>query len=327
LRVSGYDSAGAPYVAAAAIATTCTLNILGIQFGAVIQNVTTLAKYGGLVVIIVLAFSLGLPATGGHYTPAAPAGSFSIAAFGLALVSVLWAYDGWADLSFVGGEVTDPRRTLPRALVLGTLAVIAVYLLANLAYLAVLPMDKLRQSSLVAADAVEVVWGGMGLVFVATTVMISTFGTLNATTLTAPRIFFAMAKDGLFFRQVAAVHPRFQTPHVAIIIVGVLGIVFVLAETFERLTDAFVTAMVPFYALGVASVFPLRRRADHNPSFRVPGYPFVPALFIAAALLILGNAIWDASSRWMTLAVLGVILLGIPFYYFAIAEREGGARD
>jgi amino acid transporter len=348
LRVLDRDQALAPYVAAAAIAITCVSNILGIRFGAAIQNLTTLAKYGGLVVIIVLALTIGLPATGGHYTPLAPAGSFSVAAFGLALVSILWAYDGWADLSFVGGEVTNPRRNLPRALILGTLAVIAIYLLANLAYLAVLPMDKLRQSSLVAADAVEQVWPGAGLVFVATTVMISTFGTLNATTLTAPRIFYAMADDKLFFRRVAAVHPQFQTPYVAIIIVGSIGILFVLyspithllhrldlpmlridpsaaAETFTRLTDAFVTAMVPFYALGVAAVFPLRRNPAYNPAFRVPGYPVVPALFIASSVLILVNAVVDPSSRWMTIGVLAVILLGIPVYYFTVARNETGA--
>jgi amino acid transporter len=167
------------WVAAVAIVGTSTVNYRGARAGAVVQNATTVAKYGGLVFIILLALLVGLPRTGGHFTPAAPAGSFAVGAFGLALVSVLWAFDGWADLSFVAGEVKDPRRTLPRALVVGTLAVIAVYLLANVAYLAVLPVEEIRRSKLVAADVAERLIGAPGVVFVAVTVMLSTFGTLN----------------------------------------------------------------------------------------------------------------------------------------------------
>ncbi|MBA3558835.1 MAG: amino acid permease, partial [Gemmatimonadaceae bacterium] len=304
------------------IAITCSLNILGVRLGSAIQNVTTVAKYGGLLFIIALAFAVGLPETGGNYTPATPPGSFSIAPFGLALVSVLWAYDGWADLSFVGGEVKDPRRTLPRALIIGTLAVIAIYLLANLAYLAVLSVEEMRVSKLVAADVAQRVMGAPGLIFVASTVMLSTFGTLNGSTLTAPRIFFAMADDRLLFRKVAAVHPRFQTPYVAIALAGVLGILFVLTRTFEQLADTFVTAIVPFYALAVAAIFTLRRRKDYDPSFRTPGYPVVPAIFIVATVFLLGNAIIAPSSRWGTLAVLGVILLGVPVYYLTVGRAR-----
>jgi basic amino acid/polyamine antiporter, APA family len=329
LRVLGYNPSVEPYsdyvhyVAAVAIALTATFNYAGVHWGALVQNATTLAKYGGLLFIILLAFALGLPRTGGHYTPAAPVGSFGIAPFGLALVSVLWAFDGWADLSFVGGEVKDPRRNLPRALIVGTLAVVGIYLAANLAYLAVLSVDEIARSPLVAAEVAERVVGAPGVVFVALTVMLSTFGTLNGTLLTSPRIFFAMADDGLFFRRVASVHPRFQTPYVAISLTAVLGILFVLVRTFEQLADAFVTAIVPFYALGVASIFILRRRADYAPSFRVPGYPVVPALFVLATVYLLVNAVLDPSSRWPTLAVLGTIVLGIPVYYATVGR---GAR-
>jgi len=332
LRVMGYDPGLEPYaqyvhyIAALAIAITCSLNILGVRLGSAIQNVTTVAKYGGLLFIIALAFAVGLPETGGNYTPATPPGSFSIAPFGLALVSVLWAYDGWADLSFVGGEVKDPRRTLPRALIIGTLAVIAIYLLANLAYLAVLSVEEMRVSKLVAADVAQRVMGSPGLIFVASTVMLSTFGTLNGSTLTSPRIFFAMADDRLLFRQVAAVHPRFQTPYVAIALAGVLGILFVLTRTFEQLADTFVTAIVPFYALAVAAIFTLRRRKDYDPSFRTPGYPVVPAIFIVATIFLLGNAIIAPSSRWGTLAVLGVILLGVPVYYLTVGRTKASER-
>ena len=326
LRVLGFDPSIAPYsdwvhyVAAVAIVLTASVNYVGVRTSSVVLNVTTLAKYGGLLFIILLALTIGLPRTGGHFSPAAPAGSFHIAAFGLALVSVLWAFDGWADLSFVSGEVRDPRRVLPRAIIIGTVAVIVIYLLANVAYLAVMPVEEIRRSKLVAADVAQRLIGAPGVVFVATTVMLSAFGTLNATLLTAPRVFFAMADDGLFFRRVASVHPRFGTPYVSILLATALGVLFVLLRTFEQLADIFVTAIVPFYALAVGSVFVLRRRAGYNPPFRTPGYPVVPALFILATLFLLGNAILDPTSRWGTLAVLGVIVLGIPVYYLTVGR-------
>jgi amino acid transporter len=332
LRVLGFDPSVAPYsdwvhyVAAVAILVTATFNYVGVRASSLVNNVTTLAKYGGLLFIILFALVVGLPRTGGHFSPAVPADSFHVAAFGLALVSVLWAFDGWADLSFVSGEVRDPRRVLPRAIIIGTVAVILIYLLANLAYLAVLPVEEIRRSKLVAADVAQRLIGPAGVVFVATTVMLSTFGTLNATLLTSPRIFFAMADDGLFFRRVASVHPRFGTPYVSILLTTMLGVLFVLLRTFEQLADIFVTAIVPFYALAVGAIFVVRRRAGYAPPFRTPGYPVVPALFIAATIFLLGNAILDPTSRWGTLAVLGVILLGIPVYY-ATVGRAARARD
>jgi amino acid transporter len=152
--------------------------------------------------------------------------------------------------------------------------------------------------------------------------MLSTFGTLNGSLLTAPRIFFAMADDGLFFRPVARVHPRFETPYVAIALTAALGIVFVLLRTFEQLADAFVTAIVPFYALGVASIFVLRKRADYDAPYRVPLYPIVPALFVLATVMLLVNATIDPSSRMPTLAVFGIVLLGIPVFFLTVGRRR-----
>ena len=330
LRVQGHDPSMEPYsdyvhyIAAVAIGLTATFNYVGLKWGSLVQNVTTTAKYGGLLFIIMLAFALGLPQTGGHYTPAVPDGSFHIAAFGLALVSVLWAFDGWADLSFVSGEVKDPRKTLPRAIIIGTCAVIVIYLLANLAYLAVMPVEEIRTSKLVAADVAQRLMGAPGVIFVAITVMLSTFGTLNGTLLTSPRVFFAMADDGLFFKKVAAVHPTYNTPYVSILLVTTLGIIFVMLRTFEQLADTFVTAIVPFYALAVASIFVLRKRPGYDPPFKTPLYPIVPWMFILASVFLLGNAINDPSSRWQTLAVLGIILVGIPVYYATVGRQSSG---
>ena len=328
LRVLGHDPRVAPYssyvhyIAAAAILLTATFNYVGIKWGSLVQNVTTLAKTGALLLIIILALAIGLPQTGGHFTPAVPSGSFSFARFGLALVSVLWVYDGWADISFVGGEVKDPERNLPRVLIFGTLIVIGLYLLANLAYLAVLPVDEIRHSKLVAADVADRLVGTAGVAFVSIAVMISTFGTLNGSVMTGSRILFAMAADGLLFKPIAIVDRRFQTPGVAIWLGATIGVIFVLAGTFEQLADTFVTAIVPFYALAVGAVFVLRRRAGYNPPFRVPLYPVIPVLFIVATVLLLGNAIIDSTSRVPTLAVLGVILLGIPIFFLTERSRH-----
>ena len=328
IRVWGHDPGVAPYstyvhwIAAAAILLTAAFNYVGVRTAGTVQNVTTLAKVGGLLFIIVIALVLGLPKTGGHYTPAAPAGSFSISGFGLALVSVLWVYDGWADVSFVAGEVENPRRNLPRALILGTSSIIVLYLLANLGYLAVLPVEEIRTSKLVAADVADKLLGPVGVGLVATIVMISTFGGLNGSMFMGPRVLFAMADDGLLFRKMATVHPRYRTPSFSIAFVAVMAAIFVLAGTFEQLADAFVTAIVPFYALAVAAIFPLRKRADYDPSFRVPLYPLVPLLFVASTVFLLVNAIIDPSSRWATLGVLGGIVLGIPVYYMTVGRRK-----
>ena len=331
LRVAGHDPGAAPYssyvhfIAAAAILMTATFNYVGIRWGALVQNVTTLAKTGALILIVILALAIGLPRTGGFYTPIMPAGSFATIPFGLALVSVLWVYDGWADVSFVGGEVKEPQKNLPRVLIFGTLIIIALYLLANLAYMAVLPVSEIRHSKLVAADAASALMGSTGVLFVAGAVMVSTFGTLNGSVMTGGRILFAMAHDGLLFRPIGRVHPRFQTPSVAICLEAVLGVVFVLAGTFESLADTFVTAIVPFYALAVAAIYPLRRRAGYQPAFRALGYPVVPLVFILATVFLLAAAVIDDTSRLPTLAVFGVIIAGIPVYYFGVLPKSPAA--
>lgn len=329
IRVTGHDPSLAPYsgyvhyVAAAAILVAGFSNYVGVRAAGTIQNITTIAKVGGLVAIVAVAFAIGIPANGvSHFTPAVPPGSFSIAKFGLALVSVLWVYDGWADVSFVAGEVRSPRRNLPRVLIGGTCAIILIYLVANLAYLSIMPIEEMRHSKLVAADVAQRVMGAGGVAFVATVVMISTYGTLNGSMITGPRVLWAMSHDGMLFAPLGRVHPRFKTPSTSIALVTIIAVVFVLAGTFEQLADAFVTAIVPFYALAVASVFVFRKRPGYNPPFRVPLYPLVPALFIISTIMLLGNAVIDPSSRWATLGVLGGIVAGIPVFYLTVGRRR-----
>jgi amino acid transporter len=309
------------WFAAFAIALTAGFNVVGVRFASNVSNVTVIAKYGGLVFIVLVALFVGLPKTGGHFTPAVPPGSFHVAAFGLALVSTLWAFDGWADLAYNAGEVKEPQKNLPRALIGGTLLVVAIYLAANVAYLAVLPIEQIRVSKLVAADVAQVVLGTVGAAFVSVTVMVSTFGTLNTVLFTSPRVFFAMAADRLFFAPVASVHPRFGTPWISISMTAALGILFVLLRSFEQLADAFVTAFLPFYALAVASIFRLRKKPGYAPTFRVPLYPVLPVVFLLSVLYLLGNAIVQESSRMSTLAVLGVVSAGIPVYYLTVGRN------
>src|SRR5512135_1972908 len=318
LRSLGRDPAAAGtaplvhWVAAGAIVATAALNYFGVRWSSLVLNLTTGAKYGALALLVLLAFVVG-QGDFGHFT-AAPAGPLSGGLFGLALVSVLWAYDGWGDLSFVGGEVRDPERNLPRALILGTLAVIGIYLLVNAAYLYLLPLPELARSPLVAADAAQVIVGRVGIGAVAVVVMLATFSTLVGSILTSPRIFFAMADDGLFFRAVARVHPRYQTPSVAILLTAALGVAFVLVQSFEQLADQFVVAIFPFYALAAAAVFVLRRRRPDLPRpVRVLGYPVVPLLFVLATFFILGNALWEHPVG--TGAAFAIILCGVPVFW------------
>ncbi|MCX5763761.1 MAG: amino acid permease [Gemmatimonadetes bacterium] len=332
-RVSGIDPAApeharhVKWLAAGAILLTGGFNYVGVRFASAVSNFTVLAKYGGLLFIVIVAFAIGLPQThGGNYTPLAPAGSFTLPMFGLALVSTLWAFDGWADLAYNAGEVKDPGKNIPRALIGGTLAVLVIYLAANLAYLAVLPVETMRHSKLVAADVAQLVIGPAGVVFVSVTVMISTFGTLNTVLFTSPRVFFAMAADGLFFKPVAKVHPKFGTPYVAITMTACFGAVYVLFLSFDQLANAFVTAFLPFYLLAVAAIFRLRGRPGYALTFRVPLFPFVPLLFIASVLYLLGNALVQANSRMPTLQVLGLVATGIPVFYLTVGRKSANRK-
>lgn len=304
---------GVRFVAAAAILVLAAANIRSVNWGAVVQNLSTIAKVAALVGLAALAFILGDASLGAFGQPA----EFeprSWGGFGVALIAVLWAYDGWADLTFMGGEVRDPGRTLPRALLGGTLAIIAIYLVVNAAYLFVLTVDDMSGRPLVAADAARRIFGDGGAAVVAAMVMMSAFGALNGATMTGPRIFFAMADDGLFFRPIARVHPTYQTPWAAIGLAAALGIAYVSVRTFEQLADSFILGIWPFYALAVGAVFRLRRtRPDLPRPYRTVGYPWVPLLFLIASVAILLNAVVEQPTS--TLFGFGLILLGVPVYY------------
>jgi len=311
-------------LSAAAIAFAAAANIVGANVGAAIVGASTAAKFSALVLLVGASLLLG----GGHggsmaHLTAPAAGPVGVGAMGLALVSVLWAYDGWGDLSFAAGEVKDPQRTLPRAILLGTLALIAIYVLTNVAYLYVNPITAIAdpRTPLVAADTMMALFGRGGVVLVSVFVMISSFSSLNGSMLASPRVFFAMADDGLFFERIARVHPRFRTPYVAILLAALLGMALVMSRSFEALTDTFVLAIWPFYALGIAAIYRLRRlRPDMPRPYRAIGYPVVPAIFIASvAAFVINSLIHEPVSTIVTFAL---ILAGLPIYFFAFGARQ-----
>jgi basic amino acid/polyamine antiporter, APA family len=302
------------YVAAVVLVVVGAINYVGVRRAAIVTSVTTIAKYAAVMALGVLAFT----ATGGsaaHFTPAWPDG-LHLSLLATALISVMWTYDGWADLSFMGGEVRNPQRTLPLALIAGTACVVLVYLIVNIGFMYVLTLPQMASSKLIAATAAEHIplLGGVGAAAIAGVVMLSTFSGLNSTMMAGPRIFFAMAERGLLFRVVARVSPRFQSPSVAIWLCTFLGVLYVLQNDFAQLADKFILGIWPFYALAVAGVFVLRRKRPDLPRpYRVWGYPAVPLLFLLASLGMVANALWtDPLNTGVTLLI---ILIGVPLYY------------
>jgi basic amino acid/polyamine antiporter, APA family len=300
-------------IAAGAVVLVAAANIRSVAWGAVVQNVSTAAKSLALVGLALVGF-LFSNGDGGALSQPVAWSPLSWAGFGLALVSVMWAYDGWADLTFIAGEVKDPDRTLPRALLGGVAAVVAIYLVVNAVYLYLLPMAVMKASTLVAADAAERLFGGLGASVVSAMVMMSAFGALNGSMMTGPRIFYAMAEDGLFFRPIAAVHARYRTPYAAILLATALGIGYISLRSFEQLADSFILGIWPFYALAVAAVFVLRRRGDLHRPYRTWGYPITPLIFLLASVAMLVNA--AVQDPMPALIGVGLIALGVPVFYF-----------
>jgi basic amino acid/polyamine antiporter, APA family len=306
-------------------------NYRGIRLGAIIQNVSTVLKVAAILGLVLVGLALvpdvlptveSLP----ERSPDAPEPG-SLAAFGLAMVAVLWAYDGWSDVGFVGGEVKDPARNIPRAFIGGTAIVVGLYLLIDLVYLRTIPLAQMPGRPLIAADVAEALLGPIGAVCVAGAVAISTFGTLNGSMMTGPRVFFAMAEDGLFFQGLARVHPKHGTPGGAIVLSVVLGIGFVSFQGFAELADQFVIGIWPFYALSVAAVLVLRkRRPELARPYRTWGYPVVPIAFLLAALYLLGNYAIRESGKFVL--DLAIVLSGVPVYWIWSRRRDaGGSTD
>jgi len=301
------------WVAAGAVLAVGILNYLGVKRAAALMNLATVAKYAALALLVLLAFGAG-EGRASHFTPAW-SGGVNLSLIATALIAIMWTYDGWADLSFMGGEVKNPGRTLPLALILGTSGILLIYLALNVAYVYLVPLPEMAKSPLIAATAAQRIplLGRAAGGVISGVVMISCFSTLIGSMMTGPRIFFAMADRGLFFQTIARVSPRFQSPSVAVWLATGLGVVYVLLNDFQQLADKFILGIWPFYALAVGAVFVLRRtRPDLERPYRTWGYPLVPLLFLIASVAMVVNAlVTDPVDTGITF---GIILAGIPAY-------------
>lgn len=306
------DTTATHLVAAGLIALICAAHYRSVRMGAVVQNISTGAKVLALLILALVLFVFAPHPVATLQT--ASAGTTHWEGVGIALVAVLWAYDGWENLTILSGEMKNPQHSLPRALIGGTLAVLAIYLIINAAFLMALPFGELAASKSVAADAVTAVRGHGGAAVIAALVMVSTFGSLNGSILSDPRVFYAMAEDGLFFRSVGRIHPRFETPYIAIAFTGILAVAYVLLQNFLQLASAYVLGIWPFLALAVIGLFVLRRRQPTLPRpYRVLGYPVIPALFVLGTLLVIGYSLYTAPAS--TGRSLLITLAGLPLYW------------
>lgn len=322
------SAAGVHYVAALTIAVMGVINYIGLRRAAAVMNVTTAAKFVAVVVLGLLAFT----AVRGPASPPQPvalAHGANLSLIASALIPVLWTYDGWSNLTSVGGEISRPQTTLPVGLVLGTACVVLVYVLLNLGFWHALSASEMAASPLVAATAAARIpaIGTAGAGLVTGLVLVSTFSGLNGSMMTDPRIIYGMADRGLFFRPVARVSPRFKSPSIAIGLSAALGCVYVLQNNFAQLADRFVLGEWPFYAASVAGVYVLRRKRPDMPRpYRVWGYPVLPALFLLASLALMANAlVTDPRDTGITLLT---IAAGVPAYaIWKWLSRRAKAND
>lgn len=319
-------AAGTKMVAVAGLLMLTTINVVGVRAGAVFSDVFTVLKIAGIAALVAVGFAFGSSHTTNFALSASSVPTGFGAGLATAMVGVLWSTGGWQHATYASAEVKNPRRTLPLAMVVGTATVTLVYLLVNVAYLFLLTPQQIADSPRVAADAVSRVFGSAGGSAISLAIFVSTFGVVGIYTLTAPRIYFAMASDGLFFRRIAEVHPRFRTPAFAIIAQSLWAAVLILFwGTFENLISYVVFTDWIFFGLAAAAVFVFRRRAPTAERLaRVPLYPLTPLFFVAmSAWFVAVTLVQRPAQAWAGLAFLA---LGVPVYFYWKARRTRDAE-
>lgn len=301
--------------AIATIALVTWINVRGVKFGGLVMDIFTTAKVVALIGLIIAAVisSLGSSANFLPWWPEEWTSGLT-AAFGLAMISALWAYDGWIDVTLAAGEFKDPQKNVPRALLIGTLGVIVLYISANLAFAYVIPLDVMSGSSRIAADVAQTVLGPVGASLVILGIMASTFGSTNGMLLGGPRSIYAAGADRTFFPSFGKVHPTYHTPAMAIVTLGVWGSILTLSGSYEQITAYVVFGSWGFYALTAVSVIVLRRTMpDASRPYRAWGYPYATLVFVAIAGWFVYNTLVEDTRN----AVIGIVLLliSLPFYY------------
>ncbi|HLP74283.1 MAG TPA: amino acid permease [Bacteroidales bacterium] len=311
-------------VSVAGILTVTTLNILRAKFGEIFSNIFTGLKLLGIFIIIGAGIFYGSSSFSFSGSEHVSLSASVISSFGVALTGVLFSYGGWQHASFLAGETKNPSRNVPIAMVTGAIVVILIYLLVNISYMLLLPIEKITVSERVAAEAVSTIlpWGGL---LVAAIISISTFGTMGIYTLSTPRIYYAMAEDGLFFNALAKVHPRFMTPVNAIIAQSAWAIILLLFwGTFEDLITYTVSVEWIFFTLAAAGIFIFRKKLGKAPgTYRAFGYPVTPLVFIIINIWFIINI---AVNKPLHMGLgLAFLLLGVPFYLFF--KRKNSLKD
>ncbi|MGC9994632.1 MAG: amino acid permease [Terriglobia bacterium] len=297
-----------------AIVVLTAINYRGVREAGWLQSVLTGAKVGAMVALVALGFALvhGHP-VGGVVKLPTPAGWGFLSSFGVAMVAALWAYDGWNNGTFAADEVKNPERNIPLGLMLGTGAVVVIYILVNLVYYHVLPLVTVAQSPRVAAEAGTRLFGRSGAHWVSLAIIVAMLGCVNGMILAGARVYYAMARDGLFFRWCGNVHPRFHTPHLSLLFQAAWAILLVLLGTYEQLFTFVIFAGWIFYALAALGVIILRHSQPNLPRpYRVSGYPLVPAIFVLAAAVFILNTI--LARPFESGIGAGIVALGIPAY-------------
>jgi APA family basic amino acid/polyamine antiporter len=309
-------AAGTKLVAITGLLLLTTINVLGVKAGAIFSDVFTVLKIVGIAALVAVGFAFGSSQTTSFAFSVGDVPGGLGTGLATAMVGVLWSTGGWQHATYASAEVKDPRRTLPMAMIIGTASVTVIYLLVNVAYLFLMTPQEIAASPRVAADAVSRVLGSSGGTLISLAIFISTFGVVGIYTLTAPRIYFAMAADGLFFTRVAEVHPRFRTPAFAIIAQSLWAVVLILFwGTFENLISYVVFTDWIFFGLAAASVFVFRRRIPGAERVsRVPLYPVTPLFFVAMSAWFVAVTLVERPAQ--AFAGLAFLALGVPVYYY-----------
>jgi APA family basic amino acid/polyamine antiporter len=320
LELAGNPSLSARPLAIAAIVLLSAINYLGVKPGSRVLNVFVVLKVAALAVLIGVAwFTPGAP--GWLTTERVDESPSGLVALGAALIPIMFAYGGWQQTNYVAEEIRDPERQLPRALIIGTLAVVVIYLAANVAYLRTLGLDGLANTDTPAADTAGRWLGAGGERFAAAAIAISTFGFLNMAILAASRVYYAMAADGAFLPALARLHPRFQTPATSIVLQSSIAVIWTLSGEYGALLDSVVFADWIFFGLTVAGLFVLRPRYGDRPGYRTPGYPWLPGLFVLVAIVVVCSAVYNDPVRQAIGA--GLLLVGVPVYYYFTRQKPG----
>jgi len=306
------------------------VNVIGLRQGAVLQNLATWAKFAAMTVFILLGFTIGkgswshftMAGTGTIHGSGVAAGLMAglsaghlLSAFGVALIAVFWAYDGWIYITWVSGEIKDPQRNIPRGMVLGVVAVAVIYIAMNMTYVYAMPVTEIAQHDTIAHAAATMLFSPRAAIWLSALIAVSCFGAMASCTLSGARIYYAMAKDGAFFPRMGEVHPRWKTPAFALIGQGLWGGVLTLSGRYDQLYTYVMFMMVLSYTLGVGCLFIFRWKHPNLPRpYRCTGYPWLPALYILIGTVWTVNTIWQRPKE--ALAGTLIVLIGVPGYLY-----------